>query len=148
MCLRLRDCTREHDEDILPSPPPRDEEKSKIANARRSLLAIRETPTFLKHITPHEFVMYLRERSMAAVAVVKKRHPTKDRFFTFSDTRHSPRAPPSLASERSLGLSESSRTSSMRSGADLLRALPVALFPSLLQSLRPPLCPPQSPLLT
>ena len=36
----------------------------------------------------------------------------------------------------------------MGNGPDLLPALPVTLFPSLLHSLRPPLCPPQSPLLT
>ena len=77
MCIR--DCIWEQDEGTLPSPPPPDNDNSNIANARRALLAIRDGPSFPKHITPHEFVVYLRERthtsviraSMAAVVVVR-----------------------------------------------------------------------------
>ena len=77
MCIR--DCIWEHDEDTLPSPPPPDNDNSNIANARRALLAIRDGPPFPKHIIPHEFVVYLRERthtpairaSMAAVVVIR-----------------------------------------------------------------------------
>ena len=69
----------EQDEDTLPSPPPPDNDNSNIANARRALLAIRDGPPFPKHIIPHEFVVYLRERthtpairaSMAAVVVIR-----------------------------------------------------------------------------
>ena len=55
MCIR--DCMWEHDEDTLPSPPPPDNDNSNIANARRTLLAIRDGPPFPKHIIPHEFVV-------------------------------------------------------------------------------------------
>ena len=75
----MRDCIWEQDEDTLPSPPPPDNDNSNIANARRALLAIRDGPPFPKHIIPHEFVVYLRERthtpairaSMAAAVVIR-----------------------------------------------------------------------------
>ena len=77
MCIR--DCMWEQDEDTLPSPPPPDNDNSKIANARRALLAIQDGPSSPKHIIPREFVVYLRERtrtpalraSMAAVVVIR-----------------------------------------------------------------------------
>ena len=76
--------------------------------------------------------------------------PDNGPFFAFSYT---PPAAPHVRhrvslSERTHGLSESSRTSSMGDGADILPALPpVTLFPSLRHYLRPPLRPSQSPLL-
>ena len=78
-CLRMY--TWEYDEDLAPSPPPSDNDKPAVAQARRRLLMLRndaDNPS-PKHIVPHDFVAFLPVHTcvpaayaaMAAVAIIR-----------------------------------------------------------------------------
>ena len=63
-------CAWEYDDELVPSLPPSDNDKSAVALARTRLLVLRngtDNP-FPKHVVPHNFVAFLRAHTHVPAA--------------------------------------------------------------------------------